>query len=211
MRDDRYSRSRRAKLRPVELSQVHHTERIIDVRAVIQHQTPAICTVQETAEVPHRQQLDPVVDVAVLIQPTHSKRSPSESFEVQVQKGSPDIRTFMIAETADKRLGADVDDGFATTESELQVYSGEAAERETLAGNGIVKACAGSTASGSIRRVQGHLPSISVKLSITGSNRTMPEQNPNSRSLRVKAARTPLPQQQSRVGDGARRTSEPRD
>ena len=40
--------------------------------------------------------------------------------EVQVQKGSPDIRKFMIAETACERPGADVDDGFATTESSSQ-------------------------------------------------------------------------------------------
>ena len=61
--------------RPVELSQVQHTEGAIDVRAVIQQQTPAIRTVQETAEVPQRQQLDRVVDVAVMIQPTYSKPS----------------------------------------------------------------------------------------------------------------------------------------
>ena len=58
--------------------------------------------------------------------------------EVQVQKGSPGSRKFIVAETADERPGADVDDGFATTESEFAVYSGEAAEGETLAGNGIV-------------------------------------------------------------------------
>ena len=51
----------------------------------------------------------------------------------------------MIAETADERPGADVDDGFATTESELAAFSGEAAERKTLAGNGIIMARAGST------------------------------------------------------------------
>ena len=61
----------------------------------------------------------------------------------------------MIAETTDVRPGADKDDGFATTESELAVYSGEAAERETLAGNGIVMACAGS---GSIRTAERQLP-----------------------------------------------------
>ena len=37
----------------------------------------------------------------------------------------------MITETADERPGADVDDGFATTESELAVYAGEAAETES--------------------------------------------------------------------------------
>ena len=52
----------------------------------------------------------------------------------------------MIAVTTDERPSADMDDGFATTESELAVSSGEAAGRETLAGNGIVMACAGSTA-----------------------------------------------------------------
>ena len=55
-RHDRCSRFRRAEGRPVELSQVQHTERIIDVRAVIQHQTPAIRTVQETVKAPQRQQ-----------------------------------------------------------------------------------------------------------------------------------------------------------
>ena len=40
----------------VKLSQVQHTERIIDVRAVIQHQA-AIRTVQEKAEVPQSRQL----------------------------------------------------------------------------------------------------------------------------------------------------------
>ena len=37
----------------------------------------------------------------------------------------------MIAETANERPGADVDDGFATSESELAVYSNEAPERES--------------------------------------------------------------------------------
>ena len=55
-----------------------------------------------------------------------------------MQKGSPDIRKFVFTETADESPGADADDGFATTESELAVHSEEAAERETLAGNGIV-------------------------------------------------------------------------
>ena len=112
----------------MELSQVQHTERIIDVRAVIQHQTPAIRTVQESAEVPQRQQLDRAVDVAVLTQPMHSRRSPA-----QVQKGSPDILKLVFTETADERPGEDADDGFATTESELAVSSGEAAEREQAA------------------------------------------------------------------------------
>ena len=62
--------------RPVELTQVQHTEGTID-RALIQQHTVAIRTVQKTAEVLQRQQLDRVVDVAVLIQPTYSKRSPS--------------------------------------------------------------------------------------------------------------------------------------
>ena len=61
----------------MELSQIQHTERIIDVRAVIQHQTPAIRTFQESADVPQRQQVDRAVDVAVLIQPMYSRRSPS--------------------------------------------------------------------------------------------------------------------------------------
>ena len=39
----------------------------------------------------------------------------------------------MITETADERPGADVDDGFATTEPELALYAGEAAEREQAA------------------------------------------------------------------------------
>ena len=63
--------------RPVELSQDQHTDGIIDDRAVIQQQTPAIRTVQETAEVPRRHQLDRTVDVAVPMHPTYSKRSPS--------------------------------------------------------------------------------------------------------------------------------------
>ena len=65
---------------------------------------------------------------------------------MQVQKGSSDITKIVISETTDERPGADVDDGFATTESELAVHLGEAAERETLAGNGIVMARADSTA-----------------------------------------------------------------
>ena len=44
---------------------------------MIQQHTAAIRAVQETAEVLQRQQLDRVVDVAVTIQPTYSKRSPS--------------------------------------------------------------------------------------------------------------------------------------
>ena len=63
--------------RPVELAQVQHTEGIIDDRAVIQQHTVASRTVQETAEVLRRQQLDRGADVAVPMQPTYSKRSPS--------------------------------------------------------------------------------------------------------------------------------------
>ena len=40
----------------------------------------------------------------------------------------------VITET-DERPNADVDDGFATTESELAMYSSEAAEREQAAGS----------------------------------------------------------------------------
>ena len=75
--------------------------KVIDDRAVMEQHTVAIRTVQETAEVLQRQQLDRVVDVALLIQPAYSKRSP---------RG---------------KLG-DVDDGFVTTGSELAAYSGEA-------------------------------------------------------------------------------------
>ena len=60
----------------VKLPQFQHTERIIDVRAVIQHQT-AIRTVQEKAELLQSQQLDRAADVAVEIQPMYSRRSPS--------------------------------------------------------------------------------------------------------------------------------------
>ena len=112
----------------------------------MQQQTPAIHTVEETAEVPRRQHHDRVVDVPVMIQPTCSNGVRAGSFEVQVQKGSSNIMKIVVTETTDERPGADVDDGFATTDSELAVYSGEAAERETLAGNGVVMACAGSTA-----------------------------------------------------------------
>ena len=66
--------------------------------------------------------------------------------KVQVRKGSSDIMKIVITETTGERPGADVDDGFTTTESELAVYSGEAAERETVFGNGIVMARARSTA-----------------------------------------------------------------
>ena len=45
----------------------------------------------------------------------------------------------MITETADERPGADVDDGFAMAESELAVYSGEAAEREQAGRSDQVK------------------------------------------------------------------------
>ena len=100
----------------------------------MQQQTPSIRTVRETAEVPQRQQLDRVVDVPVLIQPTYSNEVRTGSLEVQVQKGSSDIMKIVIMETTDERPGADVDDGFATTESELAVYSGEAAERRRLSG-----------------------------------------------------------------------------
>ena len=65
----------------MELSQVQHTERIVDVRAVIQQQTP-VRTVQETAEVLQTQQLDRAVDVAVLTQPIYSRRSPSTKLGV---------------------------------------------------------------------------------------------------------------------------------
>ena len=53
---------------------------------------------------------------------------------MQVPKGSPDIMKLTITKTADDRPGADVDDGFATTESELAVHAGEAAERERASG-----------------------------------------------------------------------------
>ena len=82
----------------------------------------------------------------VLIQPTYSNEVRTGSLEVQVQTGSSDIMKIVIMETTNERPGADVDDGFSTAEFELEVYSGEAAERETLARNGIVMACAGSTA-----------------------------------------------------------------
>ena len=66
-------------------------------------------------------------------------------------------------------------------------------------------------ASGSIRTVQEQLQSLLVKLSLTGSRSAVPGQKPNSRSLPVKAARAPPRQQQLRVQDSARCTSEPRD
>ena len=67
--------------------------------------------------------------MAVLIQPMYSKRSPGVKLGgAGAEKGSPDILKLMITETADERPGADVDDGFATTEPELAVYAGEAAE-----------------------------------------------------------------------------------
>ena len=94
----------------------------------------------------------------------------------------------------------------------LQCIQVKQLKRETLAGNGIVMARAGSTAreaSGSIRTVQGQLQSPSGEAQHYGIARTtMPEQNPNSRSPRVKAARTPPPQQQSRVQDSASRSDE---
>ena len=76
--------------------------------------------------------------MTVMTQPTCSNEVRAGSLEVQVQKGSSDIMKIVVTETTDERPGADVDDGFATTESKLAVYSGEAAERETLAGNGVV-------------------------------------------------------------------------
>ena len=54
--------------------------------------------------------------------------------EVQAQKGSSDIMKIVIRETTDDRPGADVDDGFAATESELAENSGEAAEGRRLPG-----------------------------------------------------------------------------
>ena len=99
----------------------------------------------------------------------------------------------VITETTVERAGADVEDGFSTTESELAVCAGEAA------------------ASGSIRPAQGQLESLLVKLSITGLRCTVPEQKPNSRSRQVKATRTSPPQQQPRVHDSAGCTSVPRD
>ena len=149
------------------------------------------------------------VDVAVPIQPTYSNEVRAGCLEVQVQKGSSDIMKIVVTETTE-RPGADVDDGFATTESEL----GEAAERGDACREWHRYGVCGwqrQRASGSIRTVQGQLQSLLVKLGITGSNSTMPEQNQNSRSLRVKAARTPPQQQQSRVQDSAGRTSEPKD
>ena len=60
------------------------------------------------------------------------KKSEREAWRCRVQKGSSDIMKIVIMETTNERPGADVDDGFATTESELAVLSGEAAKRETL-------------------------------------------------------------------------------
>ena len=72
------------------------------------------------------------------MQPTCSNEVRAGSLEVQVQKGSSEFMKIVVTETTDESPGADVDDGFAMTESELAVYLGEAAERKTLAGNGIV-------------------------------------------------------------------------
>ena len=58
--------------------------------------------------------------MAVTVQPTYSKRSPSVKLGgVHAQKGSSDTMKIVITETTDERPGADVDDGFSTTESEL--------------------------------------------------------------------------------------------
>ena len=99
-----------------------------------------------------------------------------------------------------------------------QCYSVEATERETLAGNGIVKRVRVAPpgfvvrASGWIRTVQGQLQSLSVKLSITGSRSTMPEQNPNSRrSTGEGGTNTQRRNNSHAFRDRARRTSEPRD
>ena len=78
----------------------------------------------------------------------------------------------MVAETTDERPGADVDDGFAATASELAVYSGEAAERETLAGNGIVMARAGSTAREQAARSEQFKGSCKALYAVQCQNRT---------------------------------------
>ena len=131
----------------MERSQVQHTDRISDVRAVIQHQTPVIRTVQETAEVPQTQQLDRAVDVGgcAATADVLETKSEREAWRCRYRQGSPDILKLVFTETADERPGADAADGFATTESELAVSSGEAAEREQAArsehSKSICKAC----------------------------------------------------------------------
>ena len=123
---------------------------------------------------------------------------------MQAQKGSSDIMKIMITETTSERLGADVDDGFATTESELAVCSGEAAEREMLDG-----ACGWhppglwcvQVAPPESKRLDQNSPKAVAKP--IGEAQHHGITHPNSRSLRVKAAGTPPPQQQSSVQDSA--------
>ena len=52
----------------VELSQVPHIEKIVDVTDVMQHQAPTIQTVHKMVEVPEGQYRDRVVDVPVAMQ-----------------------------------------------------------------------------------------------------------------------------------------------
>ena len=55
-------------------------------------------------------------------------KSVRKNLEVHVQKGSPDVQKTVLRETADMHPDADSDCVFATTESELAVFSGTAAD-----------------------------------------------------------------------------------
>ena len=55
-------------------------------------------------------------------------KSVREVLEVYVLKGSPDVQKTAFGKTADKHPDADSDGVFATTDSELAVSSGEAAD-----------------------------------------------------------------------------------
>ena len=113
----------------VELPQVQHTERIIDVRAVMQHQTSVLQRVQETADVPQSQQLGRAGrrgcgDTADVLE-TKSER---EAWRRRYRKVPPGILKLVFREISDGRPSADADDVFATTEYELAMSSGEAVD-----------------------------------------------------------------------------------
>ena len=77
---------------------------------------------------PMIQQMQPLVTTAEDRARVFKTKSVREVLEVYVLKGSPDVQKTAFGKTADKHPDADSDGVFATTDSELAVSSGEAAD-----------------------------------------------------------------------------------
>ena len=83
-----------------------------------------------------------------------------------MQKGSPDILKFVFTEMADEHPDADTDDVLATTESELAVSSGEAADSGTRASGTT------STVATAVAKSVGETRLLGIEVQCHGSSRT---------------------------------------